>query len=386
MRRVATRLARSPRLPRGLRAWLASATIERIVGHLPDAFNRCVLIVSHELAAAGAPKALVEVVRACRKRNWAAIVIGPADGPYADILATNGALVIVSPYAITDLSPAIELADMVDVVLCNTIACVELVAQLPAPKVVWYLHETGAIAQFVAHHPQLEQSMRAVADVWTASPLVSASLGALRDDPFVLEAACEPVDAPAMAGTDSGGAQALVLGSLEPRKGQDLLIEAYRIGAFAIALSVSFYGRVLDHEFTTRITAAVAGTPGLEYGGVLTPDAAVAALRDAHMVIVCSRDEPLSLVAVEAMSAERIVVCSTASGIARYLRDGESAYVASSPAPADLAAAIGRALADRANWPAVARAGRHVYDRHFSRDAFEQAVLARFDHLFDQAA
>lgn len=370
-------------MPKALRLKLADGAVTRVAGSLPEHFNRLVLIVSHELAAAGAPKALAEVVIACRNQDWAVIVVGPADGPYTDILVKHGALVVVSDHALDALSPAVTLSKFADVIVCNTIACAHVVARLPAKKVAWYLHETGAIDTYLEHFSWISQSIRQVCDVWAASNLVSDKIFQIRPYTFILEAGCEVLDIPLPPNTDT--VKSLVLGSLELRKGQDLPVDAYRQLSpnDRSNLRVDLYGRILDIDFASKLKLAIDNTPGLSYCGVLAPSAAINALRDAHMVIICSRDEPLSLVAVEAMSAQRIVVCSTAVGIAAYLQDGVNAYIAPSCKPHDLAETIARALRDRPNWQTIGRAGNDVYYRYFSSDVFQRKVIERLKFIME---
>ena len=108
---------------------------------MPPNARRSLLIVSHELHAAGAPKAMAEVARACGEGGWAVVIVAPETGPYA-ALADQGCVVIIHPDALRGYSPAISLAADVDLILCNSIACHDVAAQVPSGKLIWFLHET----------------------------------------------------------------------------------------------------------------------------------------------------------------------------------------------------------------------------------------------------
>ena len=175
----------------------------------------------------------------------------------------------------------------------------------------------------------------------------------------------------------------VVMGTLEERKGQDLAIKAYAMLSTSVraGASIDFYGRVLgrDRAYADRIIKAINDVPGLRYGDALEPGAAAVVIGAADAVLIPSRDEPLSLVAVEAMSAGKIVICSTACGISDHLTDGVTGYIADEATASVFAAAIERAAADRSRWTAIGEAARKVYHDQFSPEIFHRAVRERLE-------
>jgi len=89
---------------------------------------------------------------------------------------------------------------------------------------------------------------------------------------------------------------------------------------------------------------------------------------------VPSADEPLSLVAVDAMAAGRVVLCSRACGIADYLDDGVSGFVGADGSPDALLELLTRALANSDCWPAIGEAGRAVWAAEFAPDVYAARV------------
>ena len=156
-------------LPLRYRRRLAGSVVDQVSGNLPAKANGLVTIVSHEFAAAGAPKVLLSIINSCRQEGIAVVVVGPRHGPYVDKFAASGAVVVVSRYATTTLCPSIILSEHSDVVLCNTVVCHPVIASIAPKKAVWYLHETGLLQTLRKSTPTLPKLLRTVADVWVAS-------------------------------------------------------------------------------------------------------------------------------------------------------------------------------------------------------------------------
>lgn len=354
----------------------------RIYGTIkPDVF-RLITIVSHEMSATGAPKMVWEITKACLAEGWGVIVVSPEEGPFATILVNEGALVVISDKALWDISPALDFARFSELMICNTIVSINVAKTCHATPVAWFLHETGLIDAYLAQRADTAQVLASVAAVWTSSPMIKKRVAALRSDAVVVGACVEQVESLPRE-LAASALQVIVLGSLEPRKGQDLLVQAYRsLSELArSAVKITFYGNELDADFARDWHRSIIGDPNLVFGGALLPQDAIAVIAACDAVIIPSRDEPLSLVAIEAMSAGKLVICTRAAGIAEYLIDGESGYVAATASPSDLADALARALDNSAQWLAMGQAGRSVYENYFTPTVFNATIIKQVERL-----
>lgn len=387
--RVARQILRTRgawRLPVVLRRRLRESETRAVIGCLNADSRRTLLIVSHELSASGAPKIMAEVALACLAADWAVVIVAPQEGAYEN-LSDSGAVVVVHPDALGLFSPATTLAAEADVILCNTISTARVIESLPFAKVVWYLHETGLIDVFRVGHPPTSATLAKVADVWASSRLVADCVRSERPHTYVIGATVLPVASTVETGA-APVARALVLGSLETRKGQDLAVQAYRALQKDVsdALRIDFYGRALNENgFVQELLATIRDVPLLTFRGEVSPEAAVHAIGAADMVLIPSRDEPLSLVAIEAMSAGKIVVCSRACGIAAYITDGIDGYVAAEASVEAFRDTLERVMLDQSRWSHVGDAALRLYESQFTRAVFGRAVLDRFDALVSGA-
>ena len=92
------------------------------------------------------------------------------------------------------------------------------------------------------------------------------------------------------------------------------------------------------------------------------------------VVIVCSRDETLSMAAVEAMMHKKVCIVSNACGIVAYL-DGPLKELVYPWDDADaLAEKISWCIANEEYLPAIGEEGRKIYEQKFSMDAFAERL------------
>ena len=97
----------------------------------------------------------------------------------------------------------------------------------------------------------------------------------------------------------------------------------------------------------------------------LTRRQTISCMEDVDCLIVPSRIEPLSAVAIEMMMTGGTVLCTDVCGIAYYVEDGENGYVTSSDDPQRLAESIIRVIDDYDNWEHIGKIGHQTYMKHF---------------------
>jgi alpha-maltose-1-phosphate synthase len=136
-------------------------------------------------------------------------------------------------------------------------------------------------------------------------------------------------------------------------------------------------------EIEARLKRAVPTHPNVVWIGEMVPVPEVVQLYSHAAVFVCpSVYEPFGLINLEAMACETPVVASAVGGILEVVEDGRTGLLVEPGRPDDLAAAIGRLLADPAQGRAMGRAGRARVEAQFSwasvaartRDVYADAV------------
>ena len=351
----------------------------------PSAGGRDFLIISHDLSASGAPKIVYQIAALLKKEGHFVVVTAPNDGYYRHALQSLGIPVIVDTMILKRQQPVLDFAKNFDAVIANTVITWPAVRQLANfVDLYWYLHESELIGELVHTEPELRVALSGAKDVWVASVRGERYVRRYRKDVFSLECGLDdwPPAKPAGAVPPSGAETPIVIsviGSYEPRKGQDLAVLGVRglPADIAAKCELRMFGRVLDAAFHTKVLGLARGASNILVGGELTPDQCLDELQKSDIVLVPSRDDVLSLVALDALRAGKVLVCSPAVGVVEYLRTPNCAVIARSTSAGDLTEAIVRAINQRGAWPSIGHEARKIFERNFSMQTFERRLLER---------
>jgi glycosyltransferase involved in cell wall biosynthesis len=104
-------------------------------------------------------------------------------------------------------------------------------------------------------------------------------------------------------------------------------------------------------------------------------------MADSNVVVVPSRGEPFGRVAVEAMSLGKPVIGTEDGGLAEIIEPGRTGLLVPPDAPADLAQALQRLLADGELRHAMGRAGARRVRRHFTVQAHERRIRLLYERI-----
>ena len=339
--------------------------------------GRDVLLVSHELTRSGAPVVLLDTARVLRDAGWSVVVASRRDGPMRERFQALGAPVIVDSRLFDPSEPAaVDFARNFDLVVANTVVSWPFVRALAGlTRVVWYVQEVGLIGDMARHHALLPSTFALPVEVWAPSRVAADAADALGASARLMPYGVD--DAGLRTPPAAPRVRICVLGAYEARKGQDLAVEAWRLlpPELQAVGELVLWGRELEHDHLAAVRARARGLDGVRVEGELTHAEALDALRGSAAVLVPSREESMSLVALDGLSAGRPVLCSRRVGASAWLADGVSGLVCAEPTPTELAGLLARALADEALRARIGRAGRAVFEREFTREAFAHRVL-----------
>jgi GT2 family glycosyltransferase len=344
--------------------------------------GRDFLLAFHDFSNSGAPRALVAIASVLRKAGHFVVATGPCYGPYVEVLRKAGITVIVDEMLFSQSESVAEFCRSFDAVVANTVVAWPLVHQCAGQvDCYWYIHETGLIETSVSQDERAGAAFGMAKEVWVAGMKGEAAAAPYRRDVRIVEYGFPVARAGGLgrSGGSAGTTIVSVIGSVEPRKGQDLALRAVELLARrgGEPVELHFFGRTLDRKFHERLLHDAAGRPNIVLHGEVSSDRALDAVANSDIVLIPSRDEPFSIVGLDALAMARICVCGPEVGLFDYLVDGSSGFLAKSCAPEDLADALARALAKRAEWGDIGRAAQKLYESRFSAAAFEDRVLRR---------
>jgi glycosyltransferase involved in cell wall biosynthesis len=119
----------------------------------------------------------------------------------------------------------------------------------------------------------------------------------------------------------------------------------------------------------------MADLPQIDYVGLLDHRQNLELIRDADVLLCCSRDESVSIVVMEAAMFSRPSIISDRVGAAEFLSE-HSHFMFESGNAAALAARIAEAHARRGDLPAMGAAARRDFERNMTFDRFARDLMS----------
>lgn len=330
---------------------------------------------------------LLHLITDLNRQGWDAVFAAPEAGPISDLLRKTGTRVeIDSSFLVEpDRANMRALSREVDLVVANTITSwpvVEAAHQEKVP-VIWYIHETLVAAQFIKRIWQISEALNAARVIvvptrQTARVLKGATRTRIETIPYGIPDVAE------YASETSGDTVSFVaLGSFEPRKGQDLLVDAIAQLDRATREKTSFKlaGRVLDRQFFAKIKDRVARLKNVELIESLDHDGALRLMTASDALISPSRDETMPITIIEAASLGKAIISSDVGGIGEWIHDGLNGLLVPGENSAALADAITRCAQDRQLLDRLGAAARRTYERHFTMDRFTHEFVSLIEEV-----
>lgn len=348
-------------------------------GQLP----RKLLIISHNLSLSGAPLILQKLARHLCDRGYELTVVAEKDGPLRAAYAADGIPVIIEPSLLLDARAATLLLPEYDAMLANTIKSWRSMAAARAAgkPSIWWIHETEVGRQEIRLFPR-------IADVLpTASEMIFPSQATaeiysnwLRPDRhhvihYGLDfAALTPQALPRQF--SSSGVKIVHIGSVEPRKGQDLFLRAIAALPKDLLADASFWliGRELVPEFVKKIKNSAARLKNVHLLGELPHEQTQAYLRQCDVFVCSSRDEALPITVLEAMGHGKAVVSTRAGGVGEVIVNGESGLLLSIDDHSALTNALARVIRDRPLRDSLGTKAQAFFAKELTWDRFAEAM------------
>ncbi len=344
-----------------------------------------VLVVSHETTLTGAPIQLLHLVRTLHDEGWNLVFAAPEPGPISDRLVARNVPVIIHRGLLDEpeQTKLRQLAADCDVVLANTIVSWAAVraARAENKPAIWYLHETLVAVRLIREISEIRPTLHLASLLVTPTQQTARVFEGLTSTPVVVVPYGIPTPAGG-AGPPQKSRKFITLASIEPRKGQDILVEAIRKipRDLAAGASFKFVGRFLEGSFAGEVKQNAAELSHVEFTGERDHDGSLRLLAESDVLVCPSRDETMPITILEAMALGRAVVSTDVGGIAEWLRDDSNALLVPPNDPAPLARALTRCLSDNELVPRLGEAALRTFQRHFTLERF----VARFSVLLNE--
>ncbi|NJM08704.1 glycosyltransferase family 4 protein [Candidatus Gracilibacteria bacterium] len=336
-----------------------------------------VLLATPDLGLSGAPLILADLAEGLRAAGYAVTVTSTGRGPLAARLERAGVVVHTSTDVLGDATVGFALVRDYDILIANTVQCKRLIhaARAVGKPAIWWLHESGFGRRMIENEPIAASALqaaaalvfpaRATADLY--ADLVSP--GRAHHVYYGIAPLATSADAP--FAPPVGKFSVLCLGSVEARKGQDVLLRALESLADDVRDRVEVYclGSVLEPAYFQQI-APRAGAGNLHFLGSVPHEQALAALRSCDIFVLPSRDEVLPIALLEAMAAGRAIATTRVGGIPEAIRHEQEGLLFNSGDFRTLAAQLTQLAQDEELRQRLGGAAAQRHAEHFSAARF----------------
>lgn len=341
-----------------------------------------ILLISHDLTGSGAPRIVYETARVLRELGHFVVVASPSDGTYRKQLNELGVPVIIDELLLRQHDSLERFAKNFDLVIANTVVTWPAVKQLShLVETHWYIHEISLLQHLLNIEPGLKEAFSAAKKVWVGSGLAAQLILPYRPDVLVLKYGVHPLSNQINNIPANSPVNISLFGSYEPRKGQDIAVEAFLLlpQEYRDKLRLTLFGRILDEDFYRKVELSARGVYEITLKTELPYEKYMKEMLSCQVLLVASRDDTLPFVSIDALGAGKVLLCTSTTGTSSYIEHGVSGFIAAS-ADAQSVAKVLRDLIDHHDQLVnIGKNGKKVFEMQFSVPAFTKSLLIACD-------
>ena len=351
-----------------------------------------VLLVAHEFSRTGAPRAILYLARALfHLSGFHPTVIAAVDGPIRQEFEDDGFSTVVEPLLFEASPELLKVTRFVagfERVIVTPLASFAFIRNFKnVPKyLVWWIHEEENGFNYIVENfaPDLAEIFNSCDAVWLGSPLCNlpTSRYAASEKLHLLLYGCDDI-APSYEKSRSEPITFTLVGSIEPRKGQDIFLDAIEklpaeirqrarfqiIGSPYNDWSAAFHEKISAQARKFSEVECIPNVPFEELSRLYT---------EADVVVSTSRADPMPISITQGLMFSKTCLYSSAIGHAGLLTDGIDGVIFPSESAGQLAEKISWLIQNPGKLAAIGTAGRKVYEKHFLMASF----IANVDKLF----
>lgn len=346
-----------------------------------------IALLSHVMARNGAPLALLSVAKALREAGYELDVFSAAPGSLEREFAALGAEVHVDPNLHgTPLADQPWYTDY-DLIFANT-AVMEGCFHKPCldTPVIWWLHESPSSLRYCGiSKDSLAKLQKGNITTLGVSKAARDAFLALRPDwPMAGDLVLGVEDVFSSVKRKSKKKKEhkvfLVVGTIEENKGQEIFLQAVGMLDSTQREKCEFWlvggkNSADKSDYYDRVIAMAAKYPEVKVMDFQPHEKILEMYGDVDAVVVPSREETLSLVAVEAMMMGVPCIVSKSLGVAYHTQNGENVILFDTGNGRELGDILSQVLNECDRFKKLGKEGRVLYEQEFSIDKFKKNLL-----------
>ncbi len=343
-----------------------------------------ILFVSAGMGYDGAPNSLLAACKTVKAAGYRPIVWTMHDGLFKREFLKAGIPVECVPEGELHDDKVQEIVSSVDMALCNTIMTGAYVEELQKyVPMIWYIHEAGNIYDFISAKPERLKTLKGNTNICCVSEHAAGVIEKLSETSVkVVHNCAEDLSeyAKPYSFLEGNKVKFVQLGTLEHIKGYDIFVGAFLAmpKEYQDRAELYFAGKFVNTSasFASKMFYEIRNNDNVHYlGQIRNEKKKIEILSEMDVVVVASRDESSSLVALEgAMLSKPLIVTENVG--AKYMVDASNGYIVETGSIEALKDAYMRIIDNSAQLMDMGKASRKKYDKLANMNIYRKNILA----------
>lgn len=339
-----------------------------------------ILFVTPELTYTGTPRSLLRMCKVAVALGYQPIVWSAKPGPFIREYEANDLTVEIVTEKDLEKKTVIDKIKSFDMAVCNTIVTDKYAKKcsLYIP-VVWYIREATNIPDFCRNNEERLFTLRHSRDICCVSDYAAEAIGKFTKNKIrIVHNSVEDEKDMALPYVPGSGDKVkfVQFGTMEFRKGYDVLLAAYRAmpEEYRNNSELYFAGGFINSgtPYCSYLFSLIEQEDNVHYLGVVKGEQnKIETLSKMDVVVVASRDESCSLVALEgAMLSKPIIVTENVG--AKYMVENGNGYITKTGDVETLKKAMMDAIDNKAELAEMGKTSRVNYEKMASMDSYTE--------------
>lgn len=339
-----------------------------------------ILFVTPELIYTGAPRSLLRMCKVAQNLGYEPVVWSAKPGPFIEEYNENGISVTVVAEKELHKKETIKLMKTYDMAICNTIVTNEYAKVLGRyMPVVWYIREATNVMDFCRNNLERLYFLKHSKDIYCVSEYAAKALNKYNKHGVKVIKNCVEDESDMALPYVPGSSEKIKFvqfGTMEYRKGYDVLIAAYEAmpKEYKKQAELYFAGGFINSgtPYCSYIFNKIDKNNSIHYLGVVKGEKnKIETLSKMDVIVVASRDESCSLVALEgAMLSKPLIVTENVG--AKYIVTPNNGFIAKTGDVASLKECLMQMIDNKTNLAKMGNVSRIQYEKYASMDSYTQ--------------
>ena len=352
-----------------------------------------IIFISNELIYTGAPRSLLRVCKVAKELGYSPILWSMVDGPFRNEFEKENIPVYVVPVSEVNKEENLKMVRSSKMVYCNTVVTDDYVNLLKDIKpTVWFIREASNLPEFISRKPSILTTLQTHDKIYCVSSYAAKFI-----QPYVLNTTVRVLNncvedeieyAIQYKNGTSKKIRFVQFGTIEYRKGYDLIYKAYKElpSKYQDLCELYFAGGSLNSQtnYMSQFMEIIKDEKNIHYLGIVSGEEnKIQALSSMDVVIVASRDESCSLVALEGAMLSKPLIVTENVGAKYIVENGSNGIIVKSDDVYSLKNAMMSMIDSRKSLASMGEKSRLLYDKLASMQKHKKDLGDLFNLQFE---